>query len=235
MDMKRQRAFTLIELLVVLAVIAILAALLFPAIHRAKLKARQATCYNNLRQLGIAFNLYCSANNDCFPAPGSKGLYGPQNEDWIWWQWDRDVNQSAIVPHLGRFNAALFRCPQDEVAQKLAGSTERTTEYRYSYSMTSYDLDGEKNPGLSTIITRDRRAYYFKAAQVKAPSTKILLVDEDRKTLNDSRWVPIESHNVENLIAQRHSGKGAVNFADGHEEAVRADYGLDPAHSLPTY
>lgn len=232
--MNRKRAFTLIELLVVLAVIAILAALLLPVLSRAKMKAGQISCYNNLRQLGTGFTLYCAANNDCFPGPGSKGLYGPQPEDWIWWQAGRDVNQSAIVPHLGQFNPDLFRCPQDDVAKKLAGSTAYTAEYRYSYSLTSYDLEGAVNPGLSTIITRDHKAYYFKAAQVNNPSQIILLVDEDRKTLNDSRWVPIESHGVVNLIAQRHNGKGAVNFVDGHVESVPADYGLDPAHSKPT-
>jgi len=232
--MNCKRAFTLVELLVVLAVIAILAALLLPVLSRAKMKAGQVSCYNNLRQLGIAFNLYYSANKDCFPAPGSKGLYGPQPEDWIWWQFNRDVNQSAILPHLSQFNATLFRCPQDDVAKKLANSTTYTDQYRFSYSMTSYDLEGEVNPGLSTIIKPNRQAYYFKSTQVNNPSQIILLVDEDRKTLNDSRWVPIESHGVVNLIAQRHSGKGAVNFVDGHVESVPADYGLNPEHSKPT-
>jgi prepilin-type processing-associated H-X9-DG protein len=58
-------------------------------------------------------------------------------------------------------------------------------------------------------------------------------LDEDRKTLNDSRRVPIEAHGVMNLLAQRHNAKGAVNFADGHVDSVPADYGLNPAHSKP--
>jgi prepilin-type N-terminal cleavage/methylation domain-containing protein/prepilin-type processing-associated H-X9-DG protein len=233
MNSKQQRGFTLTELLVVLALIAILVALRLPAVSRAKMKAGQASCFNNLRQLSIGFNLYCDANNNCFPAPGSKGLYGPQPEDWIWWQPDRDVNNSAIASHIGRFNSSLFLCPQDDVAKKLAATTVPPGTYRFSYSLTSYDLEGDQNIGMSTIITRSRKAYFFKTPQVKNPSQKILLVDEDRKTLNDSRWVPVESHSVKNLIAQRHNNKGAVSFADGHTESVPADYGLNPAHSKP--
>src|ERR1039458_10247368 len=87
----QRRAFTLLELLVVIAIIAVLAALLLPALSRAKQQAGAAVCANNLRQLSLAFVLYCETHNDTFPAPGSAFIYGPQPEDWIWWQRGRDV------------------------------------------------------------------------------------------------------------------------------------------------
>jgi prepilin-type N-terminal cleavage/methylation domain-containing protein/prepilin-type processing-associated H-X9-DG protein len=229
---KQWRAFTLIELLVVIAIIGILAALLLPVLAAAKDKARQAACLNNLRQVGLGFQIYLSDFNDTFPAPGSKAYYGPQPEDWIWWQYGRDVSQSTIGRYIGNFNPKLFTCPADSRAQSLQSQGDVPDDpYRYSYSLTSYDLKGTNhvNPGMSTIITQFREVYPFKSAQIINPSAKIMLVEESDKTINDSRWVP-----AVDSISSRHRGKGNVAFADQHIEMEIPAFGKNSTNSNPT-
>src|SRR5207253_9651919 len=69
--MNPKHAFTLTELLVVIAVIAILAALLFPAISAAKAKARRTACMNNLRQINLGVRMYSDDSSDATPSPGA--------------------------------------------------------------------------------------------------------------------------------------------------------------------
>ena len=126
----RRDGFTLIELLVVIAIIAILAALLLPALSRAKLKTQGVQCMNNGKQLMLAWRLYVDDNADTLPS-----AYGYMNSDWIrtdndmndmtWsgnpltdgqhpYNWDVDlvVKQSRLWPYCGN-STAIWRCPAD--------------------------------------------------------------------------------------------------------------------------
>ena len=98
--MKRQRGFTLIELLVVIAIIAILAALLLPALNQAKKKAKDINCVSNLKQLGVAQHLYVMDYQDTFPHTGDNFWVMPL------------LDLPNLLNHYAS-SPACFRCPLD--------------------------------------------------------------------------------------------------------------------------
>ena len=112
----QQNSFTLIELLVVIAIIAILAALLLPALVSAREKGRQAVCISNLHQIGMAFRAYGDDNNGYWPPPNSGGTltvpYGTGSYPFPkFWNW-----LIPYVPDLTTKNSTMWHCPTDRTA-----------------------------------------------------------------------------------------------------------------------
>ena len=170
----------------------------------------------------------------CSRLPVRVPRTGPQPEDWIWWQYGRDISRSTVVPYVATFQPRLFTCTADNEALRLQGlGLVPGDPFRYSYAFTSYSLSNGINPGMSTIITQNRQVYPFKASSVKNPSQKIMIVEEDRATIDDPRWVP-EGPKT-NLVANRHDGKGFVVFADGHNQKVTPLFGMNPENNNPSY
>ena len=232
--------FTLIELLVVIAIIAILAAMLLPALSKAKQKAQATYCLNGLKQLGLGTMLYLNDNNDVFPACASRTTYGFAVEDWIYWRDEPDhpLKESPILVTVGSTSVKVFRCPGDN--DDTWRRKQAYPPYPASYTMTSWGISGSKNLGMTSIFGNSYSAP-FKHSAIRNPAGKIMLAEEVTKltkddspdanykrVIDDGRYAPLY-----NLLTIRHSGYANAGFADGHVQRVDWKFGLEPRNSHP--
>jgi prepilin-type N-terminal cleavage/methylation domain-containing protein/prepilin-type processing-associated H-X9-DG protein len=196
-DSSKQRlAFTLIELLVVIAIIAVLAALLLPALARAKQKGQQAACVNNARQQALAVFMYADDNGDILPPTSYNDADGDE-VDW----------PTLLDPYLK--SPKIHLCPNDLV------STNN------SYGLNELGFVDLTDPG---VTTPNRLAAFHTAATTVMLGD--VGTEDDFTTLRPDTLKMIAPGSVINDDADarpvaRHSQRCDLGFIDGHAEPLR--------------
>ena len=234
--------FTLIELLTVIAIIAILAAILLPALARAHERARGVFCLNNTRQLTLAWQVYADDHGTLLPYNLVMTELGARtNLNWVnnvmTWDLSSDNTNVATITEagLGSYTAgqaAIYHCPSDHALsamQRAAGWNQRLR----SYSMNAMVGNAGAASATGTNVNNPGYKQFFKEGQIPHPADIFVFLDEHPDSIEDGYFLDREAPAAKSgygsdaygsvpgdewirLPASYHNRAAAFSFGDGH-------------------
>jgi prepilin-type N-terminal cleavage/methylation domain-containing protein/prepilin-type processing-associated H-X9-DG protein len=249
--MNKNRGFTLVELLVVIAVIALLMAILLPALQKAKVQAKKIICANNLKQINIGLNIFANANGGLLPL--NQGGF---------WLWDIAYSTTDFIIKTGG-ERVTFYCPADsskkpdmailwQFSQNLpcnarSGDTpEPGTNRNSNYRVTGYFWLMDTQQGRSPRPAGTPQKNWVKSTGVKQPSVTELVTDATLSTANSAETASFDRvagglygmcglyDRTNHMNGTRPDG-GNILFVDGHTQwrpfgEMQMRYTVPPYH-----
>ena len=226
-----RKAFTLIELLVVIGIIAILAAMLLPALSKSREKARRVQCISNQRQLILSWSIYYENNADVLVL---NGIGDPIHGTPVWANGGRHTTADHFT-NLDRLKdgaytafardhktAAIYKCPSDASVLTVSGKTFPKVR---SYSMNVY-LGTAIGPNLSTLEQTTGYHVFAKMSALQRAGPEKIFVFQDVQPDNlclsaFTVRMPGDTEGFYHFPSAQHNRSGVLTFADGHAETRR--------------